>query len=39
MKKLCKIANDKEPYLEISPNGSKYWRMKYCYLGKEKRLA
>lgn len=26
-------------YLEIAPNGGKYWRMKYRYLGKEKRLA
>jgi integrase len=26
-------------YLEVMPNGSKYWRLKYRYLGKEKRLA
>lgn len=26
-------------YLEIMPNGSKYWRMKYRFAGKEKRLA
>lgn len=26
-------------YLEVAPNGSKYWRMKYRYAGKEKRLA
>ncbi len=26
-------------YLEVHPNGSKYWRMKYKFLGKEKRLA
>ncbi|TAL40182.1 MAG: DUF4102 domain-containing protein [Alphaproteobacteria bacterium] len=26
-------------YLEIMPNGSKYWRLKYRYLGKEKVLA
>jgi hypothetical protein len=26
-------------YLEVMPNGSKYWRMKYRYGGKEKRLA
>lgn len=25
-------------YLEVMPNGSKYWRMKYRHLGKEKRL-
>lgn len=26
-------------YLEVMPNGSKYWRLKYRYNGKEKRLA
>lgn len=26
-------------YLEVMPNGSKYWRWKYRYAGKEKRLA
>ena len=26
-------------YLEIAPNGSKYWRLKYRVLNKEKRLA
>lgn len=26
-------------YLEVMPNGSKYWRMKYRYLDKEKLLA
>jgi len=26
-------------YLEIMPNGAKYWRFKYRHLGKEKRLA
>ena len=26
-------------YLEISPSGGRYWRMKYRYGGKEKRLA
>ena len=26
-------------YLEVFPNGSKYWRMKYRYDGKEKRYA
>ncbi len=47
--KTCKAAKAKEKpykladggglYLEIMPNGSKCWRMKYRYLGKEKRLA
>ncbi|MFP6829553.1 MAG: integrase arm-type DNA-binding domain-containing protein [Gammaproteobacteria bacterium] len=26
-------------YLEVSPSGAKYWRQKYRYKGKEKRLA
>jgi len=26
-------------YLEISPKGGKYWRLKYRFLGREKRLA
>ncbi|MGN7917325.1 tyrosine-type recombinase/integrase [Lysobacter sp. 22409] len=26
-------------YMELMPNGSRYWRMKYRYAGKEKRLA
>lgn len=26
-------------YLEVMPNGSKYWRLKYRFDGKEKRLA
>lgn len=34
-----KLADGGGLYLEIMPNGSKYWRMKYRFLGKEKRLA
>jgi len=26
-------------YLEVRPNGSKYWRMKFRFAGKEKLLA
>ncbi|HEY5780340.1 MAG TPA: integrase arm-type DNA-binding domain-containing protein [Lysobacter sp.] len=26
-------------YLEVAPNGSRYWRMKYRHAGKEKRIA
>lgn len=26
-------------YLEVMPNGSRYWRMKYRHAGKEKRMA
>jgi integrase len=48
-KKACDNAKPKEKpykltdggglYLEIAPTGSKYWRLKYRYGGKEKRLA
>ncbi len=26
-------------YLEVSPNGGKWWRLKYRFTGKEKRLS
>jgi len=26
-------------YIEVHPNGSKLWRLKYSYLGKDKRIA
>jgi len=26
-------------YLEVAPNGGRYWRLKYRFSGKEKRLA
>lgn len=34
-----KMADGGGMYLEVMPNGSKYWRMKYRFDGKEKRLA
>lgn len=34
-----KLADERGMYLEVMPNGSKYWRMKYRAGGKEKRLA
>lgn len=37
--KPYKLADGGGMYLEITPNGSKYWRLKYRWLGKEKRLA
>ena len=37
--KAYKLSDEKSLYLEIMPNGAKYWRMKYRYGGKEKRLA
>lgn len=38
-KKPYKIADSQGLYLEVMPNGSKYWRWKYRFLGTEKRLA
>lgn len=37
--KVFKITDEKSLYLEVHPNGAKYWRMKYRYLHKEKRLS
>lgn len=34
-----KKADEKGLYLEINPNGSKYWRLKYRFNGREKKLA
>lgn len=34
-----KIFDEKGLYLSIAPNGSRHWRMKYRYLGKEKKLS
>jgi integrase len=34
-----KMADSGGLYLEVMPNGSKYWRMKYRFMKKEKRLA
>ncbi len=37
--KPYKLADGGGMYLEVMPNGSKYWRLKYRFEGKEKRLA
>lgn len=37
--KPYKLADSGGMYLEVMPNGSKYWRLKYRFGGKEKRLA
>lgn len=34
-----KLADEKGLYLEIHPTGARYWRLKYRFAGKEKRLA
>lgn len=37
--KPFKLAGGGGLYLEVMPNGSRYWRLKYRFAGKEKRLA
>ena len=37
--KLYRLFDGKGLYLEVLPSGGKYWRLKYRYAGKEKRLA
>lgn len=37
--KPYKLADAGGLYLEVFPNGSRYWRLKYRHAGKEKRLA
>ena len=37
--KLFRLFDGLGLYIEIDPNGSKYWRLKYHFLGKEKRLS
>ena len=34
-----KLSDAQGLYLEITPNGSKLWRLKYRIAGKEKKLA
>jgi integrase len=38
-KKTRKLYDERGLYLEVSPNGGKWWRLKYRYSGKEKRLS
>lgn len=37
--KIYKLAGGGGMYLQINFNGSKYWRMKYRFAGKEKKLS
>lgn len=37
--KPLRLSDEKGMYLEVMPNGSKYWRLKYRFNAKEKRLA
>lgn len=38
-KKAVRMFDGYGMYLEIAPSGSKWWRLKYRHLGKEKRLS
>jgi len=37
--KTCKLYDERGLYLEVSPKGGKWWRLKYRFSGKEKRLS
>jgi hypothetical protein len=37
--KAYKLADEKGLFLLVTPKGSKYWRFKYRFNGKEKLLA
>jgi len=37
--KRIRLFDERALYLEVSPGGGKWWRLKYRYAGKEKRLS
>jgi integrase len=37
--KAVKLFDERGLYLEVSPSGGKWWRLKYRFQGKEKRLS
>ena len=37
--KAYRLSDGHGLYVEVAPNGSRYWRLKYRFEGKEKRLA
>ena len=37
--KTIKLYDERGLYLEVSPSGGKWWRLKYRFEGKEKRLS
>jgi integrase len=37
--KPYKLSDERSLYLLVNPNGSKYWRLKYRHLGRDKTLA
>src|SRR5271170_4872123 len=38
-KKRARLFDERGLYLEVSPSGGKWWRVKYRFEGKEKRLS
>jgi integrase len=37
--KTRKVSDERGLYLEVSPSGGRWWRLKYRFAGKEKRLS
>lgn len=37
--RIYKCTDSHGLYVEVRPNGSRLWRYKYLYLGKDKRIA
>jgi hypothetical protein len=37
--KAARLFDGRGLYLEISPNGGKWWRLKYRFSGREKRIS
>ena len=37
--KAVKLSDEKGLYLEVAPSGGKWWRLKYRFGGKEKRIS
>ena len=37
--RIYKRTDERGLYIEVHPSGSKLWRLKYRYLGKDKRIA
>jgi hypothetical protein len=35
----CKLADSRDLYSQIAPNGGRYWRFSYRFQGKQKILA
>ncbi|MCP4408418.1 MAG: DUF4102 domain-containing protein, partial [Gammaproteobacteria bacterium] len=38
-KKPYRLLNSGGPYLEVSPKGGRWWRLKYSFDGREKRIS